>query len=371
MKNRQSKIRVLHLFANLNFGGAESRIMDFYRTQNDSNVINDFVIMTNEKCYFSDEVLSTGGIIHTIDNPRDGLLITLKQLYFLLRKKPRYDAIHSHTSYFSGIVVFIGWLAGINKRITQAHTQGLGHVGQSKGFMFEVGSMLCKTFATTRFAVSSNAGDFLYGITPYKLVALSFDFSSFMHVHHEKRTERRQALGILDNTINIISVARFCIVKNHSFMLSIAKACTEKGIDVHFHFIGEGEERSNIEYATETLSLQNQVRFWGSRSDVNELMSLFDVMLMPSISEGLGMTSLEAQASGLPCILSEGVPKEADLGLGLCQHLSLEQPINDWIQAILKSKNASTPSKEVTNQVFIEKGYLLDSSRKIYLEAYQ
>lgn len=371
MQSNPKKIRVLHLFANLNLGGAESRMMDFYRTQEQSDIINDFVIMTNEKCYFTDEVLNSGGTIHTIADPRNSLPNTLWQLLKLLRTQPKYNAIHAHTSYFSGMVVFIAWLAGIKKRITQAHTQGLGHIGQHKGFKFKLGSMLCKFFATTRFAVSSNAGKFLYGNTPYDLVSLSFDFSSFKHVSDSQRLPNQNALNISTATINVISVARFCIVKNHTFMLNVAQACKTQGIAVCFHFIGEGEERKIIEDLVDNMHLKSSIRFWGSRSDVSNIISLFDVMIMPSISEGLGVTALEAQAAGVPCILSNGVPKEADIGLGLCKYLSLEQCIDDWVQAINTVSSMHAPNKEITDQAFINNGYLLKTARHIYRESYQ
>ena len=77
--NKPNEISVLHVFMNLNLGGAESRIMDLFRSQDPDILINDFLIMTNEHCYFTDDVIAKGGTIHVIDSPRDGIVKNLWQ----------------------------------------------------------------------------------------------------------------------------------------------------------------------------------------------------------------------------------------------------------------------------------------------------
>ena len=124
--NKPNKISVLHVFMNLNLGGAESRIMDLFRSQDPDVLTNDFVIMTDEHCYFTDEVLDKGGNIHVIDSPRKGIVKNLRQLYQLLKTNPQYDALHAHTSYYSGLCVFIAFLAGIPARITHARNTSTG-----------------------------------------------------------------------------------------------------------------------------------------------------------------------------------------------------------------------------------------------------
>jgi len=366
-------IKVLHLFANLNLGGAESRIMDIYRTQNEDLVINDFVIMTNEHCYFTDEVLSSGGTIHVIANPRNGLLRNLRALYTLLKKQNDYDAIHAHTSYYSGLCVFVAFLAGIKKRVTHARNKSTGDERLITKMLFFTGRLLANNFATSRLAISQDAGEFLYGkrvLKNFNVVPNAFNFSNIRHQQADSIGEDKHKYNIQPNVINIVAVARFYAIKNHNFMINLLSSLQRQGHRCCLHLIGDGDLRGEIEQQVKQAGLTAQVRFWGKRSDVPQLLALFDVMLMPSLSEGLGVSALEAQAAGLPCLLSSGIPHEADIGAGLCEYHALSAEINDWVDALLRLNKLVVPNKVEIDQLFEREGYTLSSTRATYLQAY-
>ncbi len=365
-----NKIRVLHLFANLNLGGAESRIMDLYRSQEKSDVINDFVIMTDTKCYFTDEVLNTKGTIHIIENPQVNLIRTLWNLFVLLRKSPKYNAIHSHTSYFSGIVVFIAWLAGIKKRVTHARNQSLGHLQKKKGFSFKLGQSLCNHFATKKLAISSCAGDFLYGNNDYFVVPNAFEFSRIIHVSNYQRSKLQNDFNIDPTIINIVMIARFNEVKNHQHIVKIANVLKKNTLNFCFHFIGDGKLLKPIKQKIKEDNITPFFRFWGTRNDVKDIIHLFDIKIMPSISEGLGVSALEAQAAGLPCILSTGIPKEADIGINLCQFIDLDDSVQSWASAIIKMSKIPYPDKDIIDNTFRDRGFTIESCRKTYRDCY-
>lgn len=366
-------IRILHLFANLNLGGAESRIMDLYRSQNDKELVNDFVIMTEEKCHFTDEILATRGVIHTIANPRRRLLRNIWQLYQLLNKDDKYDAIHAHTSYYSGIAVFVAWLAGINVRITHARNQQTGNETLTTKILFILGRWLANHFATSKLAISSAAGTFLYGGKEgesFKVIPNAFGIEKIRHrTDHKVSQAKRECL--ISGSYNIVMVARFYPIKNHLFFLDIFEAYQKQVPDIKLHLIGDGELKPVIEEKVQQLGLSEKVRFWGKRNDVYDLLSLFDVMVMPSISEGLGVAALEAQAAGLPCILSDRIPFEVDIGASLCQFCSLTEGETPWLNALNNLKNIPEVSKKEVLSLFLEKGYSLDATRAAYLEAYK
>lgn len=373
MASIETPKRVLHVFMNLNLGGAESRIMDLFRTQDVNVLVNDFVIMTDEHCYFTDEVLARGGKIHIIDSPRKGLVKNLWQLYLLLRKKPKYTAVHAHTSYYSGLCVFIAYLARIRARITHARNTSTGASNLSTRLMFSIGRLLTKNFATSRLAISSDAGNFLYGEkvnnSCFDVIPNAFDFRK---IRHRGDIDAQDKLDFcIDSTLlNIVCVGRFYAVKNHAFLLNLMQFMAQKSNDFCLHLIGDGELNEELKSKVQDLHLDKQVRFWGKRADVDQLLSLFDVMVMPSLNEGLGVAALEAQAAGLPCLLSYGIPQEADIGCGLCQYLSLEADYDIWTNAIQDQSLLPIVSKGDINQQFEKRGYSLSSTRQRYLDAY-
>lgn len=364
-------LRVLHLFANLNLGGAESRMMDIYRQQDKSVIINDFVIMTDEHCYFTDEILASGGIIHTIKNPRAGLLSNIKSLYQLLTKHPQYDALHAHTSYYSGIAVFVAWLAGINKRVAHARNQATGTDNFINKLRFLLGKTLANLFATSKLAISRAAGDFLFGEGQFKVIANAFDFSGICHKSDDSIAKLKMAHGINDNKLNLVVVARFYPIKNHQFLLPLLKQYVDSNPNICLHFIGDGELRESIELQVQHMQLSNHVRFWGKRSDVKQLLAMFDVMIMPSLSEGLGVAALEAQAAGLPCVLSSGVPNEADIGLGMCQFIKLTSPAEQWLSALDHAASQPVVNKQALQQQFTQQGYTIAATQDAYLQEYR
>ena len=375
MLNESMPKRVLHVFMNLNLGGAESRIMDLFRSQNTDILVNDCVIMTKEHCYFVDEVLGRGGKIHVIDSPREGLLKNLWQLYRLLRKKPKYTAIHAHTSYYSGLCVFIAFLAGISARITHARNTSTGVNNLSTRFMLSLGRALCVIFATHRFAISKAAGKFLYGsasngtVANFDVIPNAFDFHSIRH--QQSITQEDKIKYQLDpQVLNIVCVGRFYAVKNHRFLLDTVRCLANRRSNFRLHLIGDGELHTALQEQVKRLGLAGKVRFWGKRSDVAQLLALFDVMVMTSVSEGLGVAALEAQAAGLPCLLSTGIPEEADIGVGLCQYLALNVGHEVWSDAIEQQALVASVSKVDIDLQFEQRGYCLSTTRQRYLDAY-
>ncbi|ASP47882.1 glycosyltransferase [Cognaticolwellia beringensis] len=361
---------VLHVFMNLNLGGAESRIMDLFRSQDANILVNDFVIMTNEHCYFTDEVIAKGGQVHVIDSPRNSMIKSLWQLYQLLKVKPQYTALHAHTSYYSGLCVFIAFVAGISARITHARNTSTGADNLPTRIMLLVGRKLSAIFATSRFAISTDAGKFLYGNkAPFSVVPNAFDFRKIRHKQWVKEDEK--LLYDLDpKVLNIVCVGRFYTVKNHFFLLDVMHQLAQKNNDFCLHLIGDGELNEAMQVQVQRLGLEKNVRFWGKRADVDQLLSLFDVMVMTSKSEGLGVAALEAQAAGLPCVLSAGIPLEADIGLGLCLYIDLSLPLDEWVDAIQRQALISPVSKVETDQQFERRGYSLSATRQRYLDAY-
>ena len=368
-KEPQKPIRVLHILVTLNLGGAESRIMDLYRNQDSTTLTHDFAIMTDETCHFTDEVISTGGVIHVLTNPRKSMMKHVSDLYRLLKSVPKYDAIHAHTSFHAGICLMVAFFAGTRARVSHARNVSTSTPSAFSSLMLFAGRSLINLFATKRFAISKAAGRYLYGQADFTVVPNAFNYQLISH-KEDINDDKAHVLGWTGG-VHIVAVARFYPVKNHDFMIDILKAIVDKRNDVYLHLIGDGELKDEIKAKVERLGLSEHVRFWGKRNDVYQLLPYFDVMLMPSFTEGLGVAALEAQKAGLPCLVSDSLPTEVDIELGLCRRLSLDKSASVWAENCLSLLEITVPTKLALDEKFSARGFSLSYSEQQFYKAYR
>ena len=134
-------------------------------------------------------------------------------------------------------------------------------------------------------------------------------------------------------------MGRFEHPKNQSFLIDILQRLLESDSSATLVLVGDGSERPEIESKVARLGLSGSVVFTGVREDVNRIVSAFDVFVFPSFYEGLGLAVIEAQALGVPCVISDAIPSEVDMGLGLIEKVSLRESTSAWIEAIIRTTN--------------------------------
>ena len=177
------------------------------------------------------------------------------------------------------------------------------------------------------------------------------------------RQQTRAALGIAENAVVVGHVARMCDVKNQTFLLEVMAQIVKDAPDARLLFVGDGELRDQLEEKAFQLGIAGRVIFTGSRKDVPDLLRAMDVYVLTSFSEGLSVSAVEAQACGLPCVLSAAVSEETDIS-GTVRFVSLEESTQVWADTIL-----SQASKTVDNpgQKLAEHGYEITSAaRKLH-----
>ena len=367
-------VHVLQFFSTLNNGGAENRMMDVYRCIDPDVVMFDFAVLHDGAHFFDREVLAKGSEKYLLPDPRAGLLKNYRALVRFFREHP-FQAVHTHVSWYSGIVLLAARQAGVKIRIAHARTAAIPNQSLAKRLVRNLGQLLIAASATERFAISEEAAEFIFGKGVvkkggYQYVPNAIDQKKYAVLEVDEREALREKLGIPRGKKAYVTVANFRKAKNHAFLLDVAKALKDKNDDFVLYLIGDGDLRPAIEQKIADLGLADNVILLGVRKDVPQILCAFDAMIFPSIYEGLGGVVLEAQITGVPAIVSDAIPSVADLGIGMVKFLPLQEDAAVWADAVIEKTAAAQWDHQKAMQALAEKGYCIEQTTEKYLKAY-
>lgn len=361
-------IRVLQVFASLNVGGAESRMMDVFRCIDKEEFQFDFLTMQLEDQYFEQEIRSLGGNVIKIASPRDsGTVKNLKELSRIMREG-NYDVVHAHTSYHCGIVMLAAKRAKIPVRISHSRTTGSKHQGKKAQIMLRLGRFLIGRFANQRLAISKEAGEYLFGHHSFSVLPNAIDLRNYEAIDQAVVASLKKEFGISDSDLVLGQVGRFDEMKNHGFTLELFSAYFRKHPNAKLVLIGDGPLRRQYEEVAARLACSDRIIFTGVRSDVAYWMQIFHKLLVPSTYEGFGGVILEGQAAGIPVLKSDSFTDAADLNLGLVCRCRLNN-VEDWLLQL--ERELSVPSAAQIKAAFFEKGFSLDGEIHTLGEIYK
>ena len=192
-------------------------------------------------------------------------------------------------------------------------------------------------YATDFWTCSDVAGEFMFPKrlqNQVELIPNAVDTDIF-YLDPVQRRAKRAELGLPEETPVVGHVARICEVKNQAFLLEVMSELVKKVPEAKLLFVGDGELYPQIRSKIQELGLDDCVIMTGERSDVPELLRAMDVFVLTSFSEGLSVSAVEAQASGLPCVLPDTVSKLTDV-TGNVRFLNLDMPAAEWAEQILE-----------------------------------
>ena len=334
-------IRVLHVIGIMNRGGAETMIMNLYRHIDRSKVQFDFVENSNEPAVFDEEILSLGGRIFRCPHYSGKNHSTyVKWWNDFFKAHPReYPIVHGHLGSTAAIYLLIAKKYGAYA-IAHSHSSGTDHSLHS--YLYRMMSYNTRNVADYFFACSEAAGTDRFGRKVisgdhYAVLNNAIDVNQFSY-NSRVREVVRDELGIGQNQLVVSHIGRYTKEKNHEFILKIFSELRKLGIGARLLMIGDGTLRTHIMQMAEQASLSSDVIFTGVRSDVERLMQAMDVFVLPSLYEGLPVTMVEAQAAGLPCIISDKVPPECILTEGLVDVMPLSASPGAWAEKILAKR---------------------------------
>lgn len=343
-------MRVLHVLSSLNRGAGMPRVVYNYQLHLDSEQV------AFDYLYFSEMPDTLSAEVEELDSRTWHVPVGKGLIDFFTEHKGEFDIVHCHPIFASQLV---GWPARLNgaKAVVQhSHsTRYSDKISSAKRNAFLARFM--GLFATDYVACSDGARALLrrHGKDAY-LMRNAIDPDDFAF-SLEGRARVRAELGAGNGTLVLGTLGRCSQEKNQTFLLDVAEALGARGVDYKVAIAGDGPLRSELEEQISQRGLADKVAALGSRGDARDLYSAFDCFALPSLFEGLPVSAVEAQATGLPCILSETIT--TDVAFGRVDFLSLGNA-EAWASAALAAFGEREP---------VEQGLLVRSGFDINVEA--
>lgn len=365
-QERHKLIKVLQVFDNLGMGGAETWIMEVLRYWHSANKIQiDFLIAGGKPGLFDAEAKLLGAKIFYLKYSRATLFQFIRHFRKIL-KSGKYDIIHDHSDYSSGwhFLMGLGLLPGT--RVTHIHNGWMNismnyNVSPARKWISGLGKTLTGMLATHICGTSAEVL-LQYGFDPSserqpKVSVLHCGFRVDCFNKPDQMMNDRLAVlqefnwtpecnlvlfaGRLDRAMEFNHPQNN---KNSWLALHIMKSALKQDSNLRFIMAGAGDQqRIELEKVIEGWKLENSIKLIGVRRDISRLMRAASVLLFPSRQEGLGMVAVEAQATGLPVLASDTVPKECIVVKDLYHSISLNAPLEVWSAKLIEIINADRP----------------------------
>lgn len=354
-------------------GGVERLVMNQFRLLDHEACQFDFAAydVPADNC-FREEIEAAGGRVFPIRSLAKAGFRGFYRQFRELFAAHHYDAVHAHNLHHNGLILLAARQAGVPIRISHAHQSYDEHAkGLCKCLAIAVLKRLNVCCATQLVACSDLAAAFLYGKRPYTFLPNAVDAERFLAARSSTpRQVVRESLGLgLDDKV-LMCVGRFTFQKNQGFLLDVLSA--QSDCRCKLVFVGSGPDLNSVRQATAERGLSDRVVFAGLRDDVPALLAVADLLVMPSVYEGLPLTAVEAQACGLPVLLSDTITRQADLGLGLLRYLPLSAGPQGWAQAVTEQL-AGRPevTDETIRETFRAKGFDVQANNRLFLGLYE
>ena len=369
--------RILHVVDGLERGGVTTWLMNVLRHTKRENLQMDFLVHTSGPCSYDAEARSLGArILYCPDHRKPWIYVP--HFRRLLKEHGPYHIVHSHCHRFSGLVLLLAHKEGVPVRVAHSHSDA-STITATEGLLrrayYSLMDRWIDKYCTIGLAASRSAARELFGKNwesdpRWRVLFCGIDTSQFRRAYD--RNAVRAELNIPSDALVAAHVGRFTHAKNHLFMLDIFAHAVKLEPKLRLVFIGDGAEEEAVRDKTKQRGLNGSVLFLGSRPDVPRLLlGCTDLFLFPSLFEGLGLAVVEAQAAGLPCLVSDTIPQEADLVAPLVQRLSLSLPPSEWAERLLATISRPRPvSPDEALALVEETPFNLSNSIRKLLEAY-
>lgn len=323
-------MRVLQVIGVMDRGGAETMVMNLYRAMDRERVQFDFLVHEQREGDYDAEIVSLGGRIFRAPryNGINGIAYR-RCIRSLFASHPEWRVVHGHIGSCAPLYLSEAKRVGA---FAIAHSHAQNYRNGISGVAFNIAAHPVRRIADYFMACSKEAGLDRFGPSivegnRFAIVPNGIDVASYAcdeRVHVEAKAD----YGLAGRPV-VCHTGRLIPVKNHEFLLEVFARVVQSFPNAVLLFAGRGDLEEQIRARVNELGLKKAVFFLGVVDDVPRLLRAADVFVFPSINEGLALSVVEAQASGLPTIASTGVPELAVVSDRVCR-MPLSSGVEAW-----------------------------------------
>ena len=336
LEQKNEPVRVAQIMGKLWAGGVEMVVFNYYRAIDKNKIQFDFYYDADSTVEPPQDLLDMVARFYKVPPYQN-----LPQYISKLKKcfmKNHYLIVHSHLNTLSIFPLFVAWMCNVPIRIAHNHSVPSGKEPQRDVLKYFL-RIFARVFPTEYFACSEKAGRWMFGNKNYdrnKVVIIknATEFERFRPSVAEIE-KLKSKLG-LNGKFVIGHIGRFTFAKNHEFLLNVFKKISEVRNNAVLLLVGDGELNQAIHDSVKKKGLEKSVVFVGQVTNPELYYRLADVIVVPSVFEGLSLTTVESQIAGVPVVVSEAIPEEAIISDGVAR-LKLED--ENWVTTILTMAN--------------------------------
>ena len=339
--------RLLCIVSSMDRGGAETFLMKIYREIDKTKYQMDFGVTLPGA--YDDEIKKMGGKIYYIPAKSKNPIKTFFEVKKIVKDNGYKSVLRTSQQSLATLDLVAAKCGGAKKIIYRSSNAGMTEKGIYK-VINKAFSFLPKCIPNVKLAPSTEAAEFVFGKKAVKskkvtIMPNGLDYNLF-EFDEIKREKIRKELGLEDKHI-IGHVGRFNQQKNHSFLIDIFNEIHKKDNNAHLLLIGKGELENEIRDKIQRLELDKFVTINAPVANINEYYMAMDVLVFPSFFEGMPNVVIEAQATDLPCVLSDTVTKEANL-TGNLIYKSINESAEQWAECAIESiKTIRNSNREI------------------------
>lgn len=359
-------IRVLFIVDNLDKKTGVATIIYSLYKHLDKRVINADFLVSNKSTYsYESEIKNMGGNVFYSGNPLRISSVFKACRYnnvFFKNNSRNYDIIHLNSPTISEMTIRYAKQSGCRNIIIHSHSS-MFSTNILKSIINFLLTYRIKSLANNFWFCSKEAAIFLYGndykrLNNTRWIRNAVDVNVFTfnrEIYKKTRTE----LDCFDFKL-AVHISNFSKIKNTTFLVEVIKEVINKDSKWRFIFVGDGPERSKTETMLKKENMIDFCIFIGYSDEVSKYLNACDLLLLPSLKEGLPIVTIEAQAVGLKCFVTETITHDADVGN--IEYLELNT--KKWVDSILSFSPSSVDTRECLSSKFKESDFNIVNEAK-------